>query len=63
MVGRVHADYRRPHDQREHVLHLAAIDDIRPSTDWRITPLPSGDDDIAAAAPSVGTVYDHPNSC
>lgn len=73
----LHADYRRAHEQRERVLELAEIDDVRPPTAWRITPLPSTDDELAAAARAnllrlseqlvplprgAGTVYDHLNS-
>ena len=46
----LHADYRRAHEQREHVLDLAEVDDIEPPTGWRIDDLPDDNDDIAAAA-------------
>ena len=46
----LHADYRRAHEQREHVLDLADLDDIAPSSAWRINDLPDDNDDIAAAA-------------
>jgi len=70
----LHADYRRAHDQREHVLDLAEADDIEPPALWRIESLPDEDDDIAAAARAQltalaplplptgsATVYDHLN--
>lgn len=70
----LHADYRRAHVQREHLLALADIDDLEPSSAWRMAPLPDVDGDIAAAArerlasiaplplPSgSATVYEHVN--
>lgn len=70
----LHADYRRAHEQREHVLDLAEVDEIEPPTLWRIDGLPDGNDDIAAAARSrlgdvaplplptgATTVYEHLN--
>jgi Zn-dependent peptidase ImmA (M78 family) len=46
----LHADYRRAHLQREYVLELAEIDDVPPTTAWRLSPLPADDDAAAAAA-------------
>jgi Zn-dependent peptidase ImmA (M78 family) len=77
-VGRwstaLHAEYRRAHTQRENALELAYLEDVEPSTAWRIDPLPSSDAKIAAAARqtllhlsplslprSAGTPYDHLN--
>lgn len=45
----LHDDFRRAHDQRDAVLELADLDDVEPPSDWRIDPLPSGDDAIAKA--------------
>lgn len=71
----LHADYRRAHEQREHLLDLADVDDVRPSTGWRVTLTTDSDDDLAAAARArlleraplalprgVGTVYEHLNT-
>ena len=71
----LHADYRRAHTQREYILELAAIDDVRPSADWRLGSLPESDDALAASARTnllahaplplprgAGTVYDHLNT-
>ena len=70
----LHADYRRAHSQRDHVLDLAEVDDVEPASSWRITPLPDGDDEIAVAARArvaevtplplpvgAAAVYDHLN--
>lgn len=46
----LHADYRRAHDQREAALELADLDEIEPSTEWRLDPLPGADAEIAAVA-------------
>lgn len=45
----LHDDFRRAHEQRDTVLELAELDDVTPSTDWRIDPLPANDDDLAGA--------------
>lgn len=71
----LHADYRRAHTQRDYVLELAELEDVTPARDWRLTPLPEGDDAIAAAARGrllaaaplqlprgAGSVYDHLNT-
>jgi Zn-dependent peptidase ImmA (M78 family)/transcriptional regulator with XRE-family HTH domain len=71
----LHADYRRAHAQRDNVLELAEIDDVAPSTVWRLHPLPEDDEVLAARARSnllaqaplslprgSGTVYDHLNA-
>lgn len=46
----LHDEYRRAHRQREHLLELAELEDFEHPTDWRITPLPTTDERIAAAA-------------
>ena len=47
----LHADYRRAHEQREHVLDLAEVDRHRtPRPPGAFDDLPDGNDDIAAAA-------------
>lgn len=70
----LHADYRRAHRQREHVLELADVDDVPPVADWRLSFLPESDDKLAADArsnllelapldlPRSGKVYDHLNA-
>lgn len=71
----LHGEYRRALLQRDHLLELAEIDDVAPSKDWHIDPLPTGDDEIADAARSrllavaplslptaAGTPYDHLNA-
>ena len=46
----LHADYRRAHMQREYILELAEIDEVAPSTAWRLEPLPGDDGTLASAA-------------
>ncbi|MBA2309354.1 MAG: hypothetical protein H0W01_08695 [Pseudonocardiales bacterium] len=71
----LHGEYRRALAQRDSALELAEIDDALPETRWRLEPLPSDDDAIAAAAralllthsplalPSgIGTKYEHLNT-
>lgn len=70
----LHADYRRAHSQREHMIELSEIDDVELADSWRIEQLPNDDEGIAAVArrrltdlaplpfPSrSATVYDHLN--
>lgn len=45
----LHDDFRRAHEQRDAVIELAELDDVKPPTDWRIDPLPATDDDLAKA--------------
>lgn len=71
----LHADYRRAHAQRDYMLELAEVDDVRPPTSWRLRTTKRGDDALAtearahllALAPlplprGAGTVYDHLNT-
>lgn len=71
----LHAEYRRAHHQREYLLELADVDDIEPPSTWRISGLPEGDEDLAAAARvrllsvaplplplGAGSPYDHLNT-
>jgi Zn-dependent peptidase ImmA (M78 family)/transcriptional regulator with XRE-family HTH domain len=71
----LHADYRRAHEQRDHALELAELDDTEPPTTWRIENLPADDEAIAHRARKNlldvgplslpggrGTVYDHLNA-
>jgi Zn-dependent peptidase ImmA (M78 family) len=71
----LHADYRRAHLQREHVLELAEIDNTPPATAWHLPALPDSDELLAAAARENllalaplplphgdGTPYDHLNT-
>ena len=71
----LHADYRRAHVQRDYVLELADLDEVAPSRAWRLSPLPTDDNELAAAARSslltgapltlprgASTVYDHLNT-
>jgi Zn-dependent peptidase ImmA (M78 family) len=46
----LHDDYRRAHDQREAALELAELEETEPPTDWRLEPLPTSDNAIAAEA-------------
>ena len=45
----LHEEFRRAHEQREALLELADLDDVVPATDWRIDPLPQGDEALARA--------------
>jgi hypothetical protein len=71
----LHEDYRRAHAQREQALELYEVEDAEPPSTWRIAPLPSSDETLAAAARrplldfaplplpgGSGTVYDHLNA-
>jgi Zn-dependent peptidase ImmA (M78 family) len=71
----LHEDYRRAHVQREQALELYEMEDADPPSTWRIAPLPSSDEKLAAAARQAlldfaplpipgggGTVYDHLNA-
>jgi Zn-dependent peptidase ImmA (M78 family)/transcriptional regulator with XRE-family HTH domain len=71
----LHEEYRRAHTQREQALELYELEDTEPATYWRLAPLPSPDEELAAAARRVlldgsplplpsgsGTVYEHLNT-
>ncbi|MTG89879.1 ImmA/IrrE family metallo-endopeptidase [Cellulosimicrobium sp. BIT-GX5] len=71
----LHADYRRAHLQREYLLELAEIDDVAPPSAWRLSALPTNDEQIAAVAREnllarsplplprgAGTTYEHLNA-
>ena len=71
----LHADYRRAHAQREHLLELAEIDAVRPSSAWRLLLTTDNDEQLGADARAhllalapltlprgAGTVYDHLNT-
>lgn len=71
----LHGEYRRALAQREAGLELAEIDDMPPPTTWRLEPLPTDDEAIAAAARALllaqgplplptgaGTKFEHLNA-
>lgn len=70
----LHGDYRRAHVQREHLIELADLEDVEHPTHWRIDPLPTSDELIAAAGrerlcslmplplPRNGAKYGHLNA-
>jgi Zn-dependent peptidase ImmA (M78 family) len=71
----LHGEYRRALEQRETALELADIEEASIPTTWRLEPLPTDDDAVAAAARSLllgvsplrlpggaGTKYEHLNA-
>ncbi len=71
----LHADYRRAHEQREHMLELADIEDVPLTSGWGLPRQYTSDEALAAAARmsllvhgplqlprGIGTVYDHLNT-
>lgn len=71
----LHEDYRRAHIQRELALELYELEDAEPPSTWRITTLPSSDEELAAAGRQAlldvsplpppggtGTAYEHLNA-
>lgn len=71
----LHEEYRRAHLQREQALALYELEEVEPSSTWRLSPLPTPDEELAAVARAVllevsplplpqgsGTVYDHLNT-
>ncbi len=46
----LHSEYRRAHFQRDALLDIADRESDVPTTAWRITPLPSSDQELARAA-------------
>jgi Zn-dependent peptidase ImmA (M78 family) len=71
----LHEDYRRAHLQRDQALALFDLEEAEPPSTWRLSPLPSPDEEMAAAARQTllevsplplplgsATAYDHLNT-